>query len=322
MKKLFSLLAMIMITSQLFAQTQKVYLTKSGKFTADANKATGYLLVQKLTGSEGYQATQYDMHNTLVSKGTYKDESLTVPSGKFVYYAKPDKDQVFRSASYKGEDKYYLSSTGYYVNGKRAGVWTEYTPTGEKMTECTYENGVLNGPYKAYANNFSGEGNAVNGKIEGKFTWYTNGLLAAEIYYENGKVASKTEYLKPAEETRSLGGYLNSKLRKYSKVIYDSKLVIKYTVDENGKVTNASVVEGYSAEINKSVVEALTNYDGFTPAKYNGKAIAQDYTQTFNLYGTQLYDNPYAAQNYVNNERCEMHSAPNPGSTYFNGNIR
>src|ERR1700748_1254668 len=208
MKKLFTLLALVIATSQLFAQTQKVYLAKSGKFTTNADRASGYLLVQKLSGSEGYMASRYDMSNNLISKGTYKDEGLITPSGKFVYYKKADDGQIFRNASNKEESKYYLSSTGYYANGKREGLWTEYAQNGEKTTECNYENGVLNGPYKAFTDNYYGEGTAMNGRITGKFDWYTNGKLAAELYYDNGKLKSKTEYLKPANEARSLGGYL------------------------------------------------------------------------------------------------------------------
>jgi antitoxin component YwqK of YwqJK toxin-antitoxin module len=318
MKNLFSLLALMFITSQLFAQTQKVYLTKSGKFTPNAEKASSYLLVQKLNSSEGYLATQYDMRNNLVSKGTYKDEQLTVPSGKFVYYAKDD-NGVFHNASYKEENKYYMSSIGYFANGKREGMWTEYAPNGDKTLECNYENGLLNGAYKAYANNYTGEGTAVNGQINGKFDWHTNGMLAAELYYDNGKLKSKSVYLKPAFETKSLDRYLANKLYKYSKYIYDSKLVVKFTVDEKGNVVNPTVVEGYSADINRFVLTTLAAYDGFQPAKYNGKPIAQEYTQTFKLYTTDTGTNSYGP--CLPSERCLMHGEP-PTSAAVVANFR
>lgn len=320
MKKLLLLLAFIITATQLFAQTQKVFLTKSGKFTTNASKAFGYLLIQKFDGSDGYLVTKYDIQNNLISKGSYKDEHLTVPSGKFIYYAKPKPDNVFQDTSYSADNKYYLASTGYYVDGKREGLWTEYAPNGEKTTECTYKNGILNGPYKAFSNNFYGEGTAVNGRVSGKFDWYTSGMLAAELYYDNGKLKSKSEYLKPASEINSLGHYLRNKLRKFSKTIYDSRLVVRYTVDKNGKISNCKIIEGYSPEINRTVSSAIESFNGFTPAKYNGKPIAQEYTQTFYLYSTQPYYDPYKPQAAVILQ--EMHDIPTPASPYFNGNMR
>jgi hypothetical protein len=314
MKKLLTLLALLVITTQLFAQTQKVYFTKSGKFTVNPDKAAGYLLVQKLAENNGYLAMQYDNNNNLISKGTYKDELLTVPSGKFAYYKKQPDDNIIHTASYTANTPLYLSATGYFVDGKREGQWIEYSPSGEKTAVYNFENGVLNGPYKVFSSpEVYGEGNAVNGQLQGKFSWHNNDLLAADLYYDNGKLKSKNVYLKPAHELESLHTYLRKKLwNKYAGVAYDSKLTIKYTVDKTGKIVDPQVINGYSPDMDKAVLAALNSFDGFEPARYNKMPIDQQYTQTIYLFSSEpgsLVD-PYNSD--VVHIHFGSHAAPGP----------
>ncbi|SDS78954.1 Antitoxin component YwqK of the YwqJK toxin-antitoxin module [Mucilaginibacter mallensis] len=275
MKKHIYLLAFLMISHQLFAQTKKVYVTKSGSYTANSDKAVSYLLVQQLNGDSAYLARQYNMNNSLMVKGTYKDAALTIPNGKFVYY--------------NTENNSYVSAVGYFVNGKRTGNWSEFAPNGQTTLEYSYENNILTGTYKTYDANsgIRGEGNMVNGKLAGDFKWYNNdGLLVAGAVLENGKIVKKTEYMKDAKESMNLHAYVEQKLKKYSSVLYDSQFTVKYDISKDGKITNPQIVSGYNPEINAAILNALSNLNAYRPATYNNAAIDQKTSETFNVYNT------------------------------------
>jgi antitoxin component YwqK of YwqJK toxin-antitoxin module len=283
MKKYIYLLAFLMISHQLFAQTKKVYVTKSGSYTANSDKAVSYLLVQQLNGDSAYMARQYNMNNSLMVKGTYKDASLTIPNGKFVYYT-------------ANETGSYVSAVGYFVSGKRTGNWSEFAPNGQAILEYSYENNVLNGAYKTYDANsgIRGEGNMVNGKLTGDFKWYnSDGLLIAGALLEKGKIVKKTEYMKDAKERMNLYAYVEQKLKKYSSVLYDSQFTVKYDISKDGKITNPQIVSGYTPEINAAILDALSNLNAYRPATYNNAAIGQKTSETFSIYNTMSMASNY-----------------------------
>jgi len=278
MKKYVYLLAFLMISHQLFAQTKKVFVTKSGSYTANSDKAVSYLLVQQLSGDSAYLAKQYNMNNALMVKGTYKDAALTIPNGKFVYYTPDDNSATS-----------YASTVGYFVNGKRTGNWSEFALNGQTTLEYSFENNVLNGPYKTYdaISGIRGEGNMVNGKLAGDYKWYNNdGLLVAGAQLENGKIVKKTEYMKDAKESMNLHAYVEQKLKKYSSVLYDSQFTVKYDISKDGKITNPQIVSGYTPEINAEILNALANLNAYKPATYNNAAINQKTSETFNVFKT------------------------------------
>lgn len=283
MKKYIYLLAFLMISHQLFAQTKKVYVTKSGSYTANSDKAVSYLLVQQLNGDSAYMARQYNMNNTLMVKGTYKDAALTIPNGKFAYYT-------------ADEASSYLSTVGYYINGKRTGNWIEFAPNGQATLEYSYENNVLNGPYKTHdvTSGIRGEGTMVSGKLAGDFKWYNNdGLLVADALLESGKIVKKTAYMKDAKERMNLYAYVEQKLKKYSSVLYDSQFTVKYDIDKDGKITNPQIVSGYTPEINAAILSALSNLNAYRPATYNNAAIDQKASETFSIYNTMSMASNY-----------------------------
>ena len=53
-KNLYLVTLLLLIGQSLFAQTKKVYLTKSGSYTSNSEKAVSYVLIQKLSGDSAY----------------------------------------------------------------------------------------------------------------------------------------------------------------------------------------------------------------------------------------------------------------------------
>ena len=288
MKKYIYLLAFLMVAPHIFAQTTKVFITRSGKYTSNSNKGISYLLVQKLDGDSAYLATMYDMQNNLLEKGTYEDRSLTIPNGKFVFYKKltPDKNE---SVPGNISPQYYKATTGYFLNGQHAGTWNEYSPQGQVITEYTYQNNELNGPYKVYDVNadLRGEGTVINGKLQGNFKWYNNdNLLVSESNYINGNIKGQMIYYKAAKERIDLHSYMEKSLRKYRDVIYDQQFTVKYNVTKDGRITNPQIVNGFTSEINNTIIAALTNFEAYKPANYNNMPVDQKIVRTISIYPT------------------------------------
>src|ERR1700679_2927309 len=68
------------------AQIHKKFYNKNGKETTDSAKAVAYLLYQKMDQDSVWSSVMLDMHKRPIFKGSYLDEELTIPVGKFVTY--------------------------------------------------------------------------------------------------------------------------------------------------------------------------------------------------------------------------------------------
>lgn len=106
---------------------------------------------------------------------------------------------------------------GAYANGKRAGVWKRYWPSGKLMSEITYRSGRPKGPYTIYypTGQTEEKGTWDLDRNTGRFErWHTNGQPAQEFvfnefgqrdgvqryYHENGQLAVEVTVVKGQEE--------------------------------------------------------------------------------------------------------------------------
>jgi hypothetical protein len=165
MRIIFTVSFFLVAVVTVFAQPKKMFVNSKGKISLDSVKAVAYILEEKV-GDSAYAIAKYDLKHQPISRGTYKDAFMTVRSGKFYSYGK------YRVMGLEiqgtGDVYVYLASSGYYLNGIRTGPWLVYDFSGVKMEQFTFENGILNGPYKRF-NTDSGvteeEGNFTNGNL-------------------------------------------------------------------------------------------------------------------------------------------------------------
>lgn len=94
--KYFYTLTLIILFSSAFGQVSRAFITKDGNYSSDSKEAVSYILIRKLDVDSAYAVNQYDMHDTIMSSGIYKDELLTIPHGKFVYYHKERLSKDFK----------------------------------------------------------------------------------------------------------------------------------------------------------------------------------------------------------------------------------
>ena len=262
------------------AQTLKVYVTKSGKFSSDPKNATSYILVEKLESDSAYSVKQFDMREAMMMQGTYNDAGLSTPHGKFIYYHKlgapPDTTN-------------FIERVGYFSNGKRVGTWTEFAKKGVKRMQYTYEDNELNGPYTIYFNDYEGHwsvGTMVNGKLECKVYMYNaDSLLIAETNYVHNNIVNRITHWVAAKPPEDYEEFVEKQLKRFEKKIHDSpSIVVKFTIDTTGKMLDPKIIKGNDAEINALLISALLSAKPYSPATYDGRAVPQVIYETFSLF--------------------------------------
>lgn len=139
-----------MLVSTLSAQVKPVYFI-GDSLTKDSTKATLYGVFGKLDAENLYVLKVYDFYDNLISSGTFKDDSLKVPHGKFSYY-----DSVYEFNEENGTYYYlkdkdrFLSEQGSFNNGFKTGRWISFYPDGKFFTIVNYVNGLKQGEYKKF----------------------------------------------------------------------------------------------------------------------------------------------------------------------------
>jgi antitoxin component YwqK of YwqJK toxin-antitoxin module len=271
------------------AQIERAFITKTGNYTNDPKAAISYLLIQKLNDT-AYAVKQYDMRDTIICAGYYKDEQLSIPNGKFFYYAKvrPNKYPTIIDTNN------FVQTSGYFVNGKREGVWVEYDPPHIRSSEYTYENGKLNGAFKKYYNDYSGqwaEGQMIDNKEEGEYKVYNaDSLLIEEINYVHNKSVKTILHFHPAVASEDQFKFLENKLKKYRDVFNASKAVpfVKFIVTSDGHVRDPQIVKGIKPEIDSVLIAAMLQMPTYIPADYDGKLCEQKILMPVILYDKMI----------------------------------
>ncbi|MFN0257073.1 toxin-antitoxin system YwqK family antitoxin [Pedobacter ureilyticus] len=180
-----------------FAQAIPIYFN-GNRVTTDKERATSYGVYGKLSGEDLWVLKRYDLDDNLLFSGAYKDEQLTKPHGKFIFYGSIFDYNYQNFSNFKNEttDR-YITQQGEYVDGLEQGKWTDYFPDGRIMGYRNYVNGKLEGETAFF--NYKGRRMLV-GHYKGGLrvgTWYDLKKKIKEVF-EDDKLISTTK-LKKAE---------------------------------------------------------------------------------------------------------------------------
>lgn len=273
MKYLY-LFFLIIAVQRLQAQTKKIYVTADSVYSSNPAKAIDYLLVKKSKTDTTYQVSEYDMRDTILYSGAYKDSSLLIPHGKFIYY---NKAPYFSKYSYMHQNtNNYVETEGCFLNGRKSGLWVSYYPNGQRRSIETYANGKANGPFAAYSygDGVWTEGNSINGATVGSTYMYnTDSLLIYESKVDNNGVYRSIKHLDDAEPNYDFDSYMVRKLRPYRKQLSHLVLLLRFTVSKTGNIIKPGMMGSISPEIDKAIFDALVSAPAFSPAKYDGSII-------------------------------------------------
>lgn len=174
------------------AQVKPIYFV-GNVITADSTKATSYAIYGKLDTENLWSFKRYDLYDNLLQTGSFKDEQLSIPHGKFTYYMDVEYFNLLNKTFYYLKDRYrFISQIGYFENGKEVGNWYTFYPDGAIFVTVKFENGLMNGDYKNYTRKgiLESSGKYVDGKRDGEWMFYQG--LQKDVY-EMGELKSSVK---------------------------------------------------------------------------------------------------------------------------------
>jgi hypothetical protein len=191
MNKILIILLFVLCSFCGYGQVKTVFFDAKDKITTDSTKANSYAIYGKVTGDSLLAFKKYDLDGYLLVSGTFKDEALTIPQGKFVYYDWIDPNDNFRNMETvaRGKERFIVLS-GNFENGLRQGQWLTFYENGEVKNVMNYDKNVLQGAFKTFDNEgkLLESGEFVNNKKEG--VWTLKGGLQV-VTFKNDKVVSQ-----------------------------------------------------------------------------------------------------------------------------------
>lgn len=182
------------------AQVKPVYFY-GDKVTSNKNKATSYAIYGKLSDQNLWMFKRYDLYDNLLQTGSYNDEMLTTPHGKFIFYtAVVDYNNINRTRYNLNGKSRFISQEGEFVDGKEEGKWLTYYPDGNVSSYLEYKAGKMEGIYKEFDKygNVEVSGNFVNNEKHGE--WISENGTRIDTY-EHG-VRKSTRYVKKTKKVK------------------------------------------------------------------------------------------------------------------------
>jgi hypothetical protein len=284
--KYFYAITLIILCSSAFGQVSRAFITKVGKYSNDPKNAVSYILIRKLDGDSAYAVTQYDMHDTIMSSGLYKDELLTIPNGKFVYYHKERLSKDFKKSSptLAIDTNNYVANAGYYLNGKREGVWHVYDKDGKVIVTDTYLAGKVINTVRSNPDSarFLGSGVIVPTANPKKGV---NETLLTGAFAFSGKNIGVVQDAAPEKDFKSL---LEKKISTMSENLPNGKLLIQFIVHENGTVDNPSIFKGTGSGQDIDIVNLVPGICAWKPALKDNKPGIQEIYCIINIQNSHI----------------------------------
>jgi antitoxin component YwqK of YwqJK toxin-antitoxin module len=275
-----------------YAQVSKIYVTSEGKYSVDPKNAVSYNLIEKIDDS-AYRVRNYNMKDTIIYQGIYKDELLTIPNGRFIYYTKKTIPSNLEGVLHTDTNN-FISEVGYFSNGIKTGMWTEFEKQGIKRCTYIYKGDKLNGLYQRYEthhNYVMEEGNYIDGLKDGEWNLYGYDTLKTPIktrIYKDDKLLQEIIHLNSAHFQQNPGNYLMQKFKSLDTV--KIKLVkTEITIDVNGQVENPQILSPLpSLAIRDIIIDALAGMPKFIPQMRDGKPEKTKYFLEFsNQYSSK-----------------------------------
>lgn len=275
---------LVLITINVSAQSGKQFLTKNGEITNDLKKANSYFTVVKLNEDSAYLYREYDLRDTILIQGTYKDDQLKTPHGRFLYYYKfnvTPENNYYKPGT---DTNNYIKTVGYFLDGQKNGVWTEYAKRGKVSTISTYKNGKLNGAYHEfdfYTGQLKMGGYYVNDMKDGDWcTLDTDTTVIMSAIYKKGKRQTTNYVRRYAIEPYKYLYYLNNRLNDLVAKYKQKTIEVEFIVNDQGQITAPIVKKSISNILDAGIVKVLINGPKYTPASYNGINISQKINMT------------------------------------------
>lgn len=283
MRLFFPTIFALLLSLSCFCQTRKIYLDKADQFIDDPKSAAFYVLIQKLSDSV-FAAEKFSLKDDIIIKGFYKDSLLTIPNGKFLFYYKKPVNSPIKQLMFP-EFVNFPSTVGYFINGKKTGMWVEFGNPGVKIRSYIYKNDKLNGKYKVYVKNdyIIEDGDFIDDKKEGDWNVYGYDTIRTVVkhrIYKKDELISEKDLVHPANFPWKLESYFLRKFKSIDTVnLRDVKATI--TIKADGKIEDVVLTSIHPPEISNIILTTLTNMPRFTPETVDSKPVTSRYSFEF-----------------------------------------
>lgn len=191
MKKIIVCFFFLIAGLNTYSQVKSIMLDRKDRITQDSTLAATYAVFGKLSGDSVYTFKKFDFDGVLLASGTFKDDSLQVPHGKFIYYSwiTPDNNNTTFGYDIKGRER-FVSLTGSFIDGKLSGRWISFYPEGTMKQIITYYQGIIHGAFQAFdlKGKVTTAGLFINGKKNGP--WLIDGGKQEDIYDHDKLISS------------------------------------------------------------------------------------------------------------------------------------
>lgn len=172
------------------AQTKTLYFNEEDQVISDSTQAVSSAIIGRVTGDSVYTIKKFDADGFLMMTGSYKDDSLKIAHGTFVYYdwvelVSPFGENIIPA---NGKDRFIILK-GNFKDGLRDGRWITYYQNNSIKDVIHYKNNLMDGEYRHFSYNGKLEtlGNFTKNKREGR--WVLNGGRII-TQYKNDKAVS------------------------------------------------------------------------------------------------------------------------------------
>lgn len=237
-----------------FAQTQDtIYYNWTWRETT-ANNASYYRT--KIRLGAGWQVTDHYINGELEMTGTFSDDSCHIRQGLFTWH-----DTAGRT--------YHEAE---YVGNKQNGKDSRYYKTGQVEMVGTYNNGKKAGDFMAYY---------PSGKLSGKAKYADDYQISCTCYNEDGSVNPEiTDFIKDSEfpgGDRAWLAFINKHIRYPNSAVRklaQGVVVVQFIINEEGKISDAAVIKSVDSDIDAEAVRIIYKSSGkWPPAIYGGRLV-------------------------------------------------
>ena len=202
MKRILLILLFSFAIIQIQAQVTPIYF-KGEKTTTNKNEATSYAIYGKLSTEELWVFKRYDLWDNLIQTGSYSDDQLTTPHGKFTFYMDLASFNESHLTAYrlKGKTR-FKSQEGTFVNGLEHGRWLLFYPDGNLLNVQDFVNGKAHGDFITFDKygKIVIRGIYTDGEREGEWLFESG---AKKVIYEKGVAKSSTNVEKQKKEKKT-----------------------------------------------------------------------------------------------------------------------
>ncbi|HTD97873.1 MAG TPA: hypothetical protein VK668_01235 [Mucilaginibacter sp.] len=285
MKRFLLLLFFLMTGVIARAQVYRTYLNDDGKIVKP-EKAKSYVVFTQMTDT-AWTMKQYDMHDTLIVVGTYKDRNLKIANGTFYYYGRMHAVKGMKNLTRLDTINHVIGS-GTYKNGVKNGYWIDYFSNGQTRQSFYYKNGKLNGPsefYRPEAFSIIVRGNYVNDTREGEWELFDlKGKVVQKETYVHGELkkmwVDKKSY-RFAKPPAEFYGFIDKGIKAFAGHSLPGRVVVSFTIATDGTLKEPAIVrkEYNNDNFDKQLLSLLLNSPRWTPATQgNEQKPMEDYS--------------------------------------------